>query len=976
MKNTFRFLVLFLFTSLIFIACTPKTTALQESKDTSKEEMVDIETDQVVEVIEEEAPPVSAINKMKPIPVDPDIKTGQLANGLKYIIRKNTKPENRVELRLTLNAGAIQEDEDQQGLAHFVEHMAFNGSKNFKKSELVDFLESIGTQFGPDLNAYTSFDETVYMLQVRTDSMALLEKGLLVLEDWAGGLSFDDEEIDKERGVVESEWRTRLSANQRMFNEYLPTQYFGSRYAERLPIGKPEIIRTAPYETVRRFYKDWYRPDLMGVIIVGDIDVNQMEKEIKTRFGKLKNPTTPREREYYEVPKHSETFVSIVTDKEAAFTNVQLIYKHDHMPVKTMNDYRQSIVHRLYNSMLGARLEELTQSATPPFNFAYTGYSRDLGDIDTYSSYAMVPEGGARKGLSVLLDENERVLRHGFTASELERQKAELLHNMESAFKEKDKTDSRRFASRYVAHFVDGIAIPGIEDEVKFYTQLLPEIKLEEVNALAEKWITYDNRVVIITAPDKPGTPIPSEDDVFALLENVSKKDIQPYIDNVSDEPLMAVIPTAAPIKEETKLDNIGVTELTLANGLKVILKPTDFKNDEILVSGYSPGGSSLYSDKDYPSASNAASIVNNSGIANFDLSQLQKKLTGKTLRVSPYISELYEGFSGSASPDDIETLLQMVNLYFTQPRKDSSALQSYIANQSSVYKNLMANPDYWFSNQVLKLSFKNHPRRSFPTEDELQAIDLDRVYEIYAERFADASDFTFLFVGNFDIETIKPLLATYLGSLPALNRNENFKDVGADYFPSKITKSYTKGEAPKALVNIIYHGDFKWDPVNRYNFSSMIDVLRIKMRESMREDKGGVYGVSVRGNVSQYPSSEYSITISFNADPPMVDELIKTAKADIKYAKKSGADEKELVKVKETQRQGRIKDLKENRFWSRSLQYAYQNGVDPAGIQFEDYEKYINGLTSDDIKNSVNLYFDENNVIEVTMMPEEPKEN
>ncbi|MFT5386073.1 MAG: zinc protease, partial [Saprospiraceae bacterium] len=930
----------------------------------------------MIEEAEDMAADVSVAPKLKPIPVDPDIKTGQLANGLKYIIRKNTKPENRVELRLTLNAGAIQEDDDQQGLAHFVEHMAFNGSEHFKKSELVDFLESIGTKFGPDLNAYTSFDETVYMLQVRTDSAALLDKGLLVLEDWAGGLSFDDEEIDKERGVVESEWRSRLSANQRMFNEYLPSQYFGSRYAERLPIGKPEIIRTAAYDVVKRFYKDWYRPDLMGVIIVGDIDVNQMEKEIKTRFGKLTNPDNPREREYYDVPKHKETFVSIVTDKEAPFTNVQLMYKHDHMPIKTMNEYRQSIVHRLYNNMLGARLNELAQSASPPFNWAFTGYSRDLGDIDAYSSYAMVAEGGARKGLSVLLDENERVLRHGFTEGELERQKTEILHNMERAFKELDKTDSRRFASRYVAHFVDGIAIPGIEDEVSFYKLYLPTIQLAEIDALAEKWITFENRVVVITAPDKPGTPIPTEDDIFALLENVSKKDIKPYVDNVSDAPLMAEMPTAAPIKEERKLDNIGVTELTLANGLKVVLKPTDFKNDEILVSGYSPGGSSLYEDKDYSNASNAARIVDNSGIATFDQSQLQKKMTGKTLRISPYISELYEGFNGSASPDDIETLLQMVHLFFTQPRKDESALQSYIAKQRSVYKNLMSNPEYWFSDQVSKISFKNHPRRGFPTEDQLELIDLDRVFEIYTERFADASDFTFLFVGNFDVETLKPLLATYLGSLPALNRTESFKDVGADYFPSKITKALSRGEAPKSLVNIIYHGDFEWDAVNRYNFNSMLDVLRIKMRESMREDKGGVYGVRVSGDVSQYPSSEYSITISFNADPPMMEELIKTAKADLKYARKNGADEKDLVKVRETQRQGRIKDLKENRFWSRSLRYAYQNGADPAGIQFEDYEKYVNGLSSEDIKNSVNLYFDENNVIQVTMTPEEAKEN
>ncbi len=964
--------------SSIFFACTPKTsTALEKPKSPIDKDIVEeIKAD--VEDVVEDATPDEAIlpGKIKGIPTDPSLRTGTLSNGLKYIIRKNAKPEDRAELRLTLNAGAINEDDDQQGLAHFVEHMAFNGSTNFKKSELVDYLEGIGTKFGPDLNAYTSFDETVYMLQVRTDSTELLSKGLLVLEDWAGGIAFEGEEIDKERGVVESEWRSRLSASQRMFNQYLPVQYFGSRYAERLPIGKPEIIRNAPHDAVRRFYKDWYRPNLMGVIIVGDIDVDKMEEEIKTRFGKLTNPNNERKRERYDVPKHKETLVSIVTDKEAPFTNVQLMYKHDHVPVKSMVDYRTNIVRRLYNGMLGARLDELAQGDTPPFNYAYSGYSQDLGNIDSYTSFAMVPEGGAVKGLTVLLEENQRVLKHGFTDGELERIKVDILRGMERAQKEKDKTDSRRFASRYVAHFVDNLAIPSIDDEVKFYKQFLPTIKLDEINMLAKKWVTEDNRVVIISGPEKPNVPMPSEDDVFAILESIKQRVVKPYEDNVSDEPLMAVIPTPAPIKEEKKLDNIGVTELTLANGLKVVLKTTDFKNDEVLVSAYSPGGTSLYSDEDYPNASNAASIVNNSGIGNFDLSQLQKKLTGKSFRISPYIGELYEGFNGSTSPDDLETLLQMTNLYFTNPRKDEGALQSFIAKQSSVLKNLMSNPDYWFSNQVSKISYKNHPRRGFPTEAELKKIDLNRAFEIYNERFADASDFTFFFVGNFDVEKIKPLLATYLGTLPALDRNETFKDIGADHLPGRITKKLTKGKAPKALVNIKYHGDFKWDPTNRYNFNSMIEVLRIKMRESMREDKGGVYGVRVSGNVSQYPSSEYSITISFNADPPMVEELIKTAQADIAYARQNGAEEKELNKVRETQRQSRIKDLKENRFWSRSLRYAYQNGVDPAGIQFADYEKYINGLTSDDIKKAASTHFDGNNVIQVTMMPAESPEN
>ena len=423
-----------------------------------------------------------------------------------------------------------------------------------------------------------------------------------------------------------------------------------------------------------------------------------------------------------------------------------------------MKSYRQSIVNRLYNNMLGSRLDELAQSATPPFNYAFTGYSRDLGDIDTYSSFAMVPEGGATKGLNVLLEENERVLRHGFTQGELDRQKVEILTSMERAFKEKDKTDSRRFASRYVQHFVDDLAIPSIDQELAAYKKLLPTITLLEVNQLAKQWITNENRVVVVTGPDKANVPMPSEDDVFAILESVKNKNIEPYVDNVSEEPLMATIPTAAPIKDEKTIDNIGVTELTLANGVKVVLKQTDFKNDEVLISAFSPGGSSLYSNEDYPNASNVARIVSTSGISNFDLPQLQKKLTGKTFRVSPYIGELYEGFNGFSSPKDMETALQMIHLFFTNPRKDEAALQSYIAKQSSVFKNLMANPDFWFSDQVMKIAYRNHPRRGFPTEGDLKKIDLDRAFEIYNERFADASDFTFMFVGNFEMDKIKTI--------------------------------------------------------------------------------------------------------------------------------------------------------------------------------------------------------------------------
>jgi len=942
MKINKLFLTICIFTLIGYFACTPKTAKVaqatidQTTTVTSNTTTTTTTTSPKPEV---KKPITTHANETfsKALPIDSDIRMGTLDNGLQYYIKKNTKPENRAELRLALNAGAMQEDDDQQGLAHFVEHMAFNGSTNFKKSELVDYLETVGTRFGPDLNAYTSFDETVYMLQVRTDDAELLDKGMLVLEDWAGGISFDNEEIDKERGVVESEWRSRLSPDQRMLNQWLPVLYNDSRYAKRLPIGKPEIIRNADYETVKRFYKDWYRPNLMAVVVVGDIDVDQMEKDVKQRFSKLKNPDTNRSVDAYPVPNHDKTLVSIVSDKEAPFTNVQLVYKHKYEPVTDLIGYRKNLVYRLYNTMLSARLDEISQQPNPPFSFAYTGYNGDVGSLATYSSYAMVPEGGAERGLEVVMTENERVLRHGFTITELDRAKKDLMTGMEKAFKEKDKTDSR----------------------------------LQEVNSLAKEWITEKNRVVVVTGPEKADTPLPKEAVIRSLLTKVQKQDIKPYIDEFIDEPLLSENLIAKPITSTREISEIDATEITLANGVKVVMKPTDFKNDEVLLRAFSNGGNSLYNDQDYKQASNAATVISQSGVGNFDNTQLTKKMTGKVVRVNPYIGGLRQGFRGSASPDDLKTMLEMVYLYSTKPRKDLEVLNSYTAKQTAIYKNLLSQPDYYFFDQTLKVKFDNHPRVGFPTTKDMEALDMDRIYQIYQERFSNASGMTFFLVGNFDKEKTIPMLSQYLGNLPTANKAENWKNTNVNYQKGVVKKTLTYGEAPKALVDITFHGEFDWTPENRYHFKSMIDILRIKMRESMREDKGGVYGVRVSGNTSQFPESKYNITISFNADPPRVDELIKTAMTDIKNAQANGAEEKDMKKIKETQRQGRIKNLKENRFWISSLETSYVEGLDPKNISLSSLEKGINSLTSDDIKNATNEYFDWNNYIQIVLLPE-----
>ncbi len=919
--------------------------------------------------------PAKAMMTKGDLPMDPDVRVGTLANGMTYYIKKNSKPENRAELRLALKAGSILEDDDQQGLAHFVEHMAFNGSKNFAKNELVNYLESVGTKFGPDLNAFTSFDETVYMLQVRTDDQELLDKGILVMEDWAGGVSFDDEEIDKERGVVVSEWRSRLSPDQRMQKTTFPAMYSNSRYAERLPIGKTDVIENSDYDAVKRFYRDWYRPDLMALVVVGDVDVDAVEKKIKNDFSKLTNPENPRERIRYEVPNHPETIVSIASDEEAAFTRVNLMYKHADLPTKTEADYRASLVRTVYNRMLGARLQELTQSETPPFTFASSRYGSDVGTLDTYSSFAFVAEGGAAKGLETLLEENERVLRHGFNESEMKRAIEQMMTSAKAALKEKGKKDSGRMSMRFVFNFLQEIPVLNEDQTLERYEKYLPTINISEVNELAAKWITDENRVVVVTGP-KRDTPVITESEVRALLAGAKSKDLQPYVDNVSSEPLFAKEVKAKPVKSIDRIDNVDITEVTLSNGVKVVLKPTDFKNDEIMMSSYSPGGSSLYSDADYHNASYADAIITESGIGEFDNVQLGKLLTGKVVRARPYIGELYEGMNGACSPDDLETLLQLTHLYFTSPRKDEATFNSYLTKERSIYKNFMSDPRFFFGNYVQEVLYNNNIRRNFPSEKVLENINLDRVFEIYNERFADADDFTFTFIGNFKTAEIIPMLSKYLGSLPTKPDSESFKDLDINIVDGVVNKKIKRGKAPKTTVNIVYHGKYDYDKKVNYELRSMVDVMRIKLRESMREDKGGVYGVSVSSNTSKVPQEKYSITISFNSDPDKTQELLDTALQDIGNLMSNGPEQADVEKVKETQRQEQIKNFKENRFWMNSVNNALKLDGDLSKITLEELDMAREKLTAKDIQNAATKFLNAQSRVEIIMEPEQMPNN
>lgn len=905
------------------------------------------------------------------LPVDPLVRIGKLENGLTYYIRNNKKPEKRVEMRLVVNVGSMMEDDDQLGISHFVEHMAFNGTKNFEKNEIVSYLQSIGVQFGADLNAYTSFDETVYILPIPTDDEDILKQGLQILEDWAHNVTFSEEEIDKERGVVIEEWRLGRGADQRMRDEYFPVLFKGSRYAERLPIGKKEIIENATYETIRRYYRDWYRPDLMSVIAVGDIDVDQMEAMIKAHFSNLINPVNERPRKSYPVPDHDEFLIAIASDKEASFTIVRLNYKTDNVETKTFSDFRRDGIYQLYNGMLNERLNELKQSADPPFIFASTGFGSMVRTKSSYSSFAVVGADGIEKGLTAIITENERVLKYGFTQAELDRYKKRILNNYEQAYKESDKTESGIYAREYIRSFLTQEPIPGIKFEYEYYKEVLPGIRLEEVNALAPLWIRDKNRVVVVTAPEKEGIILPTESDIRKMLDEADKMEIEAYQEEELATELIADLPTPGEVIATKKFDITDVTELTLSNGVKVVLKPTDFKNDEILMAASSPGGSSLYSDDDYMSASNAASIINESGVSDFSSTDLQKMLAGKTVRVSAYIGSLSEGLNGNAAPKDFESMLQLIHLYFTAPRKDEDAFKSMVTKNKMLFENLMSNPQFYFQDQVQKIMSRNNPRGGgFPTAEDLDKIDFERAYAIYKDRFADAGDFHFVFVGNFSIDEITPKLELYLGSLPTLNRNESWKDLGIRPPEGLVDKVVFKGTDPKSQVVINFTGEKPYDKKSNYDISSLGELLTIKLVEILREEKSGVYGVGASGRSSKLPYESYTFRISFPCAPENVDNLVSATFEEIKNIRENGVSDEDLQKIKETQRRHREENLKRNRYWVNQLNAYYNHNSDLDS--FYEREKLVEALTSEDIIAAVNKYLKMNEYIKVVLMPEQ----
>ena len=904
-----------------------------------------------------------------PLPLWPEVKHGKLANGLTYYVLKHGKPEKRAFLWLAVNAGSVQENDDQRGLAHFDEHMAFNGTRRFPKSEIVNYLEKIGMRFGADLNARTTFDDTVYELEVPTDKKAFLDKGLDILHDWAGDVSYDPVEVDKERGVVLEEWRLGRGAQQRLFDKEAPVVFKGSRYAVRLPIGLPDVIRKAARDRLYQFYKDWYRPDLMAVIAVGDFDdPGAIEQAIQARFADLKNPSNERPRTAAGVPVADGTRVSIETDRELPETVLTIYNVMPHRPEATAHDFRRILVEQIYQRVLNDRLAVIARRPDAPFAQAGVGIESPTREIDVFAREAQVRAGQVEAALDGLLTEVLRVEQHGVTESEFDRARAILTRFYDQIEAEDATSDSRSFTEEFTRNFFEGEFMIGRKAESALARQILPTLTLAELNQLGTSFGGAGNRVILIDGPEAGKAALPTRERVLAIVDEVGRRTIAPWEDRAVTAKLMEHAPAPGKIVKEARRDAIGVTEWTLSNGARVILKPTDYQADEVSLLGTSPGGLAMASDKELASARFADDIAAISGFGDHDAEEIGKLLAGKHATAAAEIGDTTESVRAAASPRDLETMFQLVHLEMTAPRKDDPAIAAWRQNVKEQLINRLRDPEVQYSIQSTKLLYQDNPRRMPATPGDVDQLDPAKALAFYNQRFGDATDFTFVIVGAFDPAALRPLVETYLASLPAHGRKEKQKDLGIRKARGVIKHAWMLGQEPKAHVEILFHGDEPWSRDKDRDLFILGQVLEIRLREVLREDKGGVYGVGVGGRLVRAPHPERDFSVSFGCDPLRITELINATFDEIAAVQKTGIGDDVLEKVKQTFTREREVQLRNNQFWLQWLDSAYTYGDDPALVL--DPSKMIARMTSANVQAAARHYLDAKQFFEPVLLP------
>lgn len=924
---------------------------------------------------------LASAQQMPPIPVDTNVRVGKLDNGLTYYIRHNALPEHRAEFYIAQKVGSILEEPAQRGLAHFLEHMAFNGTKNFPGNEngmgVVAWCETVGIKFGVNLNAGTSIDYTVYNISnAPSDRPGVVDSCMLILHDWSSDILLKDNEIDKERGVIREEWRSRNSGALRVYTNLAPEIYPGSKYADCMPIGTLDVINNFPYKEIRDYYDKWYRPDLQGIIVVGDIDVDVIEAKIKSLFADVAKPTNPAERIYYPVADNKEPIIAIGADKEVDQISIDIYFKQDATPAEQKGNIgylAQQYILDMINRMLNTRLSELTQTATPPFigaNAAYGSFFLSKTK-EAFNVSASSKEDGIEQALTSLLEETERARRFGFNESEYTRARAEYLQELESAYNERAKTKSGSYIKEYMNNFLDDEPIPGIENEYAIMNQIAPNIPIQAMNMTMQQLVPDSNQVVLIVGPEKEGMVYPAKARVAELLKGMQKLDLKAYEDKVSDEPLMSEKPKGGKIVSEKKDGIFGTTTLTLSNGVKVVVKTTDFKADEIRMKGTSLGGSSLFANNDIANIKTLNEVAAVGGLGNFSAVNLTKALAGKKVSVTAGIGDKSENVTGYSSPKDFETMMQLTYLTFTAPRRDDEAFTSYKNRTKAALQSQEANPMMAFIDTMNVALYNHHPRADRLKASMIDQISYDRTLEMYKDRYKDASDFTFYFVGNIDLEATKPLIAQYLGSLPATKRKETFKD-NQQYFRAGIYKNefVNPQETAKATILMVHTGKCAYNLKNNLLFSMTQQVLDLIYTAEVREKEGGTYGVSVQGSLTKFPKEQYVLQIMFETDPAKKDKLLGIIASELNKLAAEGTTESNLSKVKEYMLKKLKDNSKENSYWMNNLDEYYFTGVDMT----KDYEAIVNGITLKDIQTFAAELFNQKNEIEVSMISLEKK--
>ena len=907
------------------------------------------------------------------VPVDKRVRIVHMDNGLTYYLRVNKKPEGRIQFRLVTNAGSMLEDESQRGLAHFCEHMAFNGTEHYPSNSMIGELQKNGVAFGSHVNAYTSFDETVYFINM-PNSPEMVEMGLKILDGWASKLLFDPKEIEDERGVIHEEWRGGLGAAERMREKTWPIMLKGSRYADRLPIGLESVIMNFKRDEIVRFYHDWYRTDLQAVIIVGDFDMNEMEAKVKQYFGGYTKTTNPKERTNYSIPDNKEPLVAIATDKEANGIMLELMWKHKKAPQGTVGDYRASIVRTLANGMINDRFNEICEKPTSPLMAAGGGYGGFLArDGDAFSLGGRVKENRIEDAALCLLTEMKRIDEHGFLQTELDRQKEEALDRMRKSAKEANKTQSGSFADEYTRHFLEGEVIPGIRKEYEYFKEFLPEITLEEVNQVVANWITDENLIFYLTAPERDDLSVPTEADALRIIAQAKTIKTEPWVDNFKDEPLWTkTLPEVTPRVTKTN-DVLGYTEYTLPNGIRFVVKKTTYKDDEIRMSSFARGGSSLYSDNESFLVSQAADFIDDAGIGNFNSSQLSKKLKGTTLSISPNISSQEQGFSGSCSPKDLETMLQLLNLYYEAPRKDQESFEKNVDALRNQIKAIAEQPQEALIKTLYKTAYPDYKRTmGIPTEEDINSLNLDRMYEIFKERFNDASNQIFFFVGNIDDNEIA-LMAKYLNNLPCTGaqRNEKDKNVSPKLAAGVNHGVAVKGTEKMSIVYIMGESEgLDATPKNRRIVQALGECLQISTTEIIREKMGDAYspGSNVSYALEPTPSVEWLFFIQ--CDPTKTDRVEKAAIDIVKQYAKKGPNKETLKKAKEQMIKSIETQMQENGFWMGQIYVSYYYNESRDEI-VKNYEQIINSITAKEVKAMAKKFLDLNHYTVATLKPE-----